>query len=332
METTRVVTGLDKPTQRVLWTGAEGKPAWHLTNARGQAYRDIVFEASSRLLAAVLVESRRPEPGGVISTDNRFEHCTVLGHGRTRYGFAHGKLVATSSGMTGEVLYPSWDTEDGGTEEARNNEHMVYDQCSVFDTTDAAFLSLGSQSKEHSWRDCKAGTYLGGDGLRIFGGGGQWTGGAMYGFDRCFHLGSPADPFQVIGGGYETFRQLLVVEGPRREPYPVTLQGLRVMTDGCEETATLLIDFGGPGPLKIIGGTFGGGVQPLPRIRMRSWQGAPCVLNLLGVTFGAFGSWERRHEIIRYEGDGHIRISMAGVLCADKDGTAREWHVSDLNA
>lgn len=308
MDQTRKVTGLDKPSTRTYWNGMPNQPAWHLVNARGWRFTDHVFDAANALLAAVVLESQ-PANGGVISTNNRFNNCTVNGYGRTRYGFVHGLYSSPN------VVYPEYDA---------NNEHHVYDQCSVYDTTDAAWCNFGHQAKEQSWRDCHAGSAYGGAGLRMWGGSGVWSGGSMYGFDKAFDLGSPSDPVTVIGGGYETIKQFLVCQGPRQDAYEVKLIGVRVMTDRCDATGDVpMIDFAGPGPLTIVGGQFGNGRQPLPVIQLRSWQHAPCVLNMIGVTFAAFGSWERRADIVRYVGDGVPIINRIGCIYADENGYAR---------
>lgn len=308
METTQVVKA-NGAVRSVEWTGLPNRPAYHLLNARNHAMQDCRVRASTGLLAGVVIESFEPAVGGVVSTANRFDRVEIRGEGRTQYGFAHGQL------KDGQVLYPEYD---------RNNEHMLYQHCAVYDTTAAAWLSYGSQSKEHLWTHCRAGTAYGGKGLVLGGGGGIWTGGAMYGFDVAFALGAPADPFTVIGGGYEKIKQLLVVDGPRREPYPVVLEGLRVMTQACDPDGRVpLVDFGGPGPLTIIGGQYGSGYQPIPTIRMRSWQGAPAVLRLQGVMFGAFGSYEARKSIVRYEGDCGLHVTWSDCVACDLAGTAR---------
>ena len=313
MDETRLVTGEDRPNTLTNWTGPADKPAWHLVNARSWMFSDHRWWATTPLLAAAVLENTPSGPGGSISTNNRFTHCEVRGNGKTQYGFVHGQF------KNGTVVYPEpWEGRD-----RPNNEHHVYDQCAVYDTTVAAFANMGSQAKEQHWLNCKAGSPAG-VGLRMWGGGGTWQGGAMYGFPICFHLGSPADPFTILGGGYESFKQLLVCDGPRQDPYDVALLGLRVMTDQCDPAGTVpLIDFAGPGPLTIIGGQYGNPGQPLPIIQVRSWQKAPCVVNLIGVRFHTLDAFDRHEEIVRYVGDGTLQLNRVGCIYTNQDGAAR---------
>lgn len=246
---------------RYVWQGPANVPVFALENCRDALIENVDVVCETQCAAVFRLERTSTAPGTIPNTNHLFRNVRIFGN----------KLASRG-------------VEVGGIDE--NNEHMHFDHCSVYGCTDAAFTFAGTQSKENLLTHVRIESCdVGVDAWSGF----QWIGGAFAAGRIGVHLMRVGEPVTIQGVGFEACGRLLVTSGPTTAAQPITLVNCRYESDQLHADNECIV-LRHAGPLTIIGGRYGGGRQPIPRIALRgiseqrvTFSGDP--------VFGAFGAF-----------------------------------------
>jgi hypothetical protein len=105
------------------------------------------------------------------------------------------------------------------------------------------------------------------------------------------------------GVGFEACRRVLLTSGPTTAAQPVVLINCRYEADQLHADGHAIV-LRHAGPLIVIGGRYGGGKQPVPRIALLG-VGEQNV-TLTGVTFGSFGAHRVSPVVTQHVGNANV--------------------------
>ena len=243
-----------------VWRGPANAPVFLLQNCRDYRIENIDVSCETPCSAVFYMERTKSGPGVIPSTMHMFRNVRIFGNDFPAFG----------------IWYH--DTID------ENNEHGRFDCVSVYGC-DCAFKFQGQQSKEHLLTHCRLES-----GLTAIASdtGFQMIGGTIAVFEEAVILARAGDPVTLSGVGVETCGRLLESLGPTTGAQPVVLQNVRYEADQLAPDGEAIV-MRHAGPLTIIGGRYGGGKQPIPRIALRG-VGIQSVELVGRPHFGSYGA------------------------------------------
>jgi hypothetical protein len=273
---------------RIVWRGPNGDPVLVFRNCRdlSAAHLDIVIESPTE--AAVVCERTKTGPGVIPSTLHQFRDVRVFGNTLAEHGFWYRATVD------------------------ENNEHGRFDCVSVYGCAMAAWTFNGQQSKEHLLTHCRSESVAVGVASDS---GFQWIGGTCAVCEVGVHLTRAGEPVTLQGVGFEACGRMLVTDGPTTAAQPVTLINVRYEADQLHGDGRAIV-LRHAGPLVMIGGRYGGGKQPCPRVALLGT--GQQTLEMRGVTFGSFGA--HRVAPVVAQNPPEAVVSQSGVVCQSDEG------------
>jgi len=173
----------------------------------------------------------------------------------------------------------------------QNNDCHTFRQVGIHSYRTAGIYIVGNQSKGHLFEKLE----LNGSGI---GKAGIWSKGGGWRAVACNSAGhsmadvvleDTGDSVTMVGWHGETSRRFIDQPNRTGVPMAITLEGCEWMADQLAPDGNA-IRVCGPGPLTVIGGHYGSGVQAIPHFYMAPFDKEPCSLTCLGATFGAFGA------------------------------------------
>lgn len=245
---------------RYIWRGPANAPVFLLQNCRDFLSSRVDVTVETPCSAVVVCERTKDAPGTIPSTNNGFHRWRIFGNGLAERGFWYRATVDA------------------------NNEHGEFDANTVYGCG-LPFVFEGQQSKHHRLTHNVVESFTYGV---LADSAFDWQGGTLAVGACAFVLNNVGDPVRVASVGVEAVTRLLVTSGPTTAAQSVVLDSVRYEADQVAPDGEAIVMWHA-GPLTIIGGRYGGGKQPIPRIALRG-VGIQSVELVGRPHFGSYGA------------------------------------------
>lgn len=245
---------------RYVWRGPASDPVFLFQNCRDFLSSRIDVTCETPCSAVVVCERTKDAPGTIPSTNNGFHRWRIFGNWLAERGFWYRATIDA------------------------NNEHGDFYANTVYGCG-YAFVFEGQQSKHHRLahnvvESCERAVTA----SSAF----YWQGGTIAATRRAFTLTRVGDPVKIEAVGVEAVERLLITSGPTTAAQSIVLDSVRYEADQLNEDGEAIV-MRHAGPLVIVGGRYGGGKQPCPRIALRG-VGIQSVEFVGRPHFGSYGA------------------------------------------